>query len=100
MQRRFETMGQINYYENIIYIDPDLHERDMLKTLLHEIVEFINRNQEIGLSHHIITDLETGIMRAIMQNPHLFKIYVDEAERDVFENVGEKEEVEITVAEA
>ena len=94
MCRRFEVMGQINYHENIIYIDPDLHERDTLQTILHELIEFINRNNEIGLQHHVLTDLEIGLMGIIMQNATLFQIFVDEAKRDIFENVGEKDEEE------
>ena len=102
MCRRFDTMGQINYHENIIYLDPDFHERDTLQVILHELIEFINRNHELGLPHQVITALETGLMNIIMQNPHLFSIFVDEAQRDVFENVGgkdnEEEENNITTA--
>ena len=47
MERRFSNLGQICYYDNAIYIEPDLHERDMLQTILHEIFEFINRNRDI-----------------------------------------------------
>ncbi len=102
MCRRFDTMGQINYHENLIYLDPDFHERDTLQTILHELIEFINRNHELGLPHQVITALETGLMGILMQNPHLFQIFVDEAQRNVFENVGgtegEEEENNITTA--
>lgn len=100
MQDRWETLGQIDYYNNIVHLDPDLHERDMLTTVLHELIEFINRSQEIGLTHHVITVLETSLMQIITQNPHLFRIYVDEAERDIFENVGDKENEEAKVTTA
>jgi len=49
---------------------PILHQQS---TLLHEILETINKDNEIGLEHRQITTLATQLHQVITDNPNIFK---------------------------
>ncbi len=57
--------------------------RDMTtKVIIHEIIEQINDQLEIGLLHPQITQLETGIHDMLMHSPDIIERYLDQEEED------------------
>jgi hypothetical protein len=51
-----------------IFIDSTMKKQQQEATVLHEIIEAVNRMLEIDLEHHQIVLLETGLYQALNDN--------------------------------
>ena len=65
--------GKIRTGRAIIDLDNDMHP-DMAKaTILHEIIEAIDIENELSLEHHKVQSLATQLYQVINDNPEIFK---------------------------
>ena len=51
-----------------IYIDPDSTNEQLISTLIHEAIEMINAQLELGMNHQAICGIETGIYQFLTEN--------------------------------
>lgn len=73
------AMGQYNSRTCTISIADDLTPESGGSTLLHEVIEAINYQMDIGLKHRQIMALEHGLWQALQDHPDLFQPQVEHA---------------------
>lgn len=56
-----------------IAIDPSYSESRKTSTIIHELIEAINHELEVGLEHKQITLLESGLFQILTSNPKLIE---------------------------
>jgi len=68
-----ECSGKTRNMRSIIDLDEGM-EPDIAKaTLLHEIIEAIDTENQLKLKHHKIQSLATQLYQVIVDNPEMFK---------------------------
>jgi hypothetical protein len=60
--------GTILHFAKKIAIDPNTAESYQAECLLHEIIEALNRNNELDLAHTQITALSEGLFQVLRDN--------------------------------
>ena len=65
---RHSKFGQHDFFRQEILLDADLPDRAKQSSLVHEIIEAINYNYELGLEHNKITTLETALYQILSDN--------------------------------
>lgn len=66
------AIGACYFTENRIWVDTCAPEQQQEATLIHEIIEFIDRAMEIKLEHKQISCLESGLYQVLKDN-HLLR---------------------------
>jgi hypothetical protein len=69
---KYQLLGQVQHYVHAIVLDGAVGDIDRVSTLIHEIIEVINKRYEIGLSHETITILENQLFSVLFRNVDLF----------------------------
>ena len=64
-----DRIGQCNVARNRIEIGSYLPEDKKMSTLLHEVLEWINGEYDLGLTHQAISSLEQSLYAFMRQNP-------------------------------
>lgn len=67
------SYGQMRPADMKIVIDSTIAKPMQESTFLHEIIEVINTNLELGMEHKIISALEAGLYQVIKDNPKVFQ---------------------------
>jgi hypothetical protein len=65
----YELLGQIRHYDHEIDIDDTIGTSDYVSTVIHEVMEAINRRYGMDLNHSVITVLEVGFFQFLRDNP-------------------------------
>lgn len=68
-----DRFGLCNHMKGEIIIDSIQPSEHQEATLIHEIIEKINSDNELGLVHRQITALGTQLHQVIKDNPEMFK---------------------------
>jgi hypothetical protein len=63
-----DQAGSTNIGKQIIFIDPAQHAQSAETTVLHEMIEILNYQLELNLSHPTIMQLESGLYEALTSN--------------------------------
>ena len=83
---RFGVVGQTDFFGMSILMDSNLTEDQTLVTLLHEIIECINKKYYLSLPHDLINALEVHIFETLINNPHFLKELLRYAQRYIKTN--------------
>lgn len=62
------AFGHMKHGTNEIFINENTSPSQQVSTLIHEIIEFINFQLELNLTHPQICGLETGLYQALAGN--------------------------------
>ena len=54
--------------EQILQVADDLHQQQMVTTVLHEIIEALNYHLGLDLDHSVIMALEAGLYQSLTDN--------------------------------
>ena len=73
------SYGQMRPAEMKIVIDSTIAKPMQESTFLHEIIEILNTNLELGMEHKVISAMEAGLYQVIKDNPNMF---LPEAEKN------------------
>jgi hypothetical protein len=68
VQPMVNATGCCNNESQDITIDADAHPETQATVLLHEVLEAINASLNLGLKHHVISALETGLYGVLTTN--------------------------------
>jgi hypothetical protein len=68
-----QCYGKVSNVRALIKIDEELSPDLMKATLLHEIFEALNAENEYNLPHRVITGLATQFYQVIHDNPEMFE---------------------------
>ncbi|MFA5745688.1 MAG: hypothetical protein WCX79_01230 [Candidatus Paceibacterota bacterium] len=68
-----ESYGKTVFESASIHIDDTLSQDMSLATLLHEVIEVINEENELKLEHRAIQTLATQLFQVLKDNPEVFK---------------------------
>jgi hypothetical protein len=60
--------GSTNFNKQVILIDKDLTNDNKVSTLVHEILEILNSQNDLNLTHQTISTLEAGLYQVIKDN--------------------------------
>jgi len=63
-----QAWGLADFSKQVITIDARCGKNRQRLTLLHEIIEVINNNQEMGLEHRTISALEAALFQVLEDN--------------------------------
>lgn len=63
-----ESAGVCSVGQQTIMVDGSLCKQQLKSTVLHEMIEAVNRHLELELSHHQIVLLEAGLYNALTEN--------------------------------
>jgi len=66
---RFGVVGQTDFFNQTILIDSNLSEDQTLVTLLHEMIECVNKKYYMDLPHDLINALEVHLFETLINNP-------------------------------
>ena len=69
---KYQLLGQVQHYVHAIILDGAVGDIDRVSTLIHEILEVINKRYEMGLPHETITVLENQLFSVLFRNVDLF----------------------------
>jgi Zn-dependent peptidase ImmA (M78 family) len=64
--------GECNHRQLVITIDGGAHQDRQKQTLLHEVLEAVNHEYHIDLSHNQIEQLECAMFAFLRDNPGVF----------------------------
>lgn len=68
-----DSSGKVVFGSAVIHIDETL-QYDMAKaTLLHEVIEVINEENELKMKHRVIQTLATQLFQVLKDNPDVFR---------------------------
>ena len=67
-----DSSGKIVFGSATIHIDETLQHDMALATLLHEVVEVINEENELKMKHRVIQTLATQLFQVLKDNPDVF----------------------------
>ena len=70
---RFGVVGQTDFFNQSILVDSNITEDQTLVTILHEMLECINKKYYLSLPHDLINALEVHIFETLMNNPVYLK---------------------------
>lgn len=87
---RHQVCGQTDFYNENILLDANLTEAETLSTILHEIMEFLNKKHKLGLEHDIICSLEALLFDVMANNPAYIEVLLDYARRYTYGSEAEK----------
>lgn len=73
LMERFNVYGQTDLFNNTILIESNLTEPEALSTILHEILEIINRKHILGLDHDTLQKLEVMLFAVFADNPRFME---------------------------
>lgn len=68
-----ECTGKVIGKKCKILLDKDMCEDMILATLLHEVIEIINGENQLKLEHHVIQTLATQIYQVLQDNKTIFQ---------------------------
>ena len=68
-----ESYGKVIFESASIHLDDTLTQDVSLSTLLHEIIEVINEENELKLEHRTIQTLGTQLYAVLKDNPRVFE---------------------------
>ena len=68
-----QCYGKVSNIKATIKLDEDLSPDIMKATLLHEILEALNAENEYNLPHRVIQGLATQLYQVINDNPEMFE---------------------------
>jgi len=68
-----ESYGKVIFESATIHLDETLVSDMALVTLLHEVFEVINEENELKLEHRAIQTLATQLFQVLKDNPEVFK---------------------------
>ena len=68
-----ESYGKVVFEYASIHLDDTLTNDMALATLLHEVIEVINEENELKLEHRAIQTLATQLFQVLKDNPDVFK---------------------------
>jgi len=68
-----ESYGKVVFECASIHLDDTLTNDMALATLLHEVIEVINEENELKLEHRAIQTLATQLFQVLKDNPDVFK---------------------------
>lgn len=69
-----DQFGTMNQNTLTIRLNKNKAQSQINETLLHEIIEALNHDLEIGLEHHQISEIEAGLYQVLKDN----KLHFDE----------------------
>jgi len=67
------SYGQMRPVDMKIVIDSTIAKPMQESTFLHEIIEVLNTNLELGMEHKVISAMESGLYQVIKDNPGMFR---------------------------
>lgn len=73
MLERFGVAGQTDFYNDTILVDSNMTEGNTLSTILHELLECMNKRFSMELHHELIDELEAHLFSVLVDNPALLK---------------------------
>ena len=62
------AFGKASLGDSRIYIDSDMTPEQRLSTILHEALEMMNMQLELGMPHAAICGIETGMYQFLTEN--------------------------------
>ena len=68
-----DSSGKVVFGSAVIHIDETLQYDMALATLLHEVIEVINEENELKMKHRVIQTLATQLFQVLKDNPDVFK---------------------------
>jgi hypothetical protein len=68
-----ESYGKVIFESASIHLDDTLTNDMFLATLLHEVIEVINEENELKLEHRAIQTLATQLFQVLKDNQDVFK---------------------------
>lgn len=68
-----ESYGMVIFESAAIHLDETLCPDMALSTLLHEVIEVINEENQLKLKHRAIQTLATQLFQVLRDNPEVFK---------------------------
>jgi hypothetical protein len=69
----FGYLGRISFQTLEIQIDGSVVTERQEQTFLHEILEAINKEYDVDLTHHQIEQLEGALYQVVKDNPTIFQ---------------------------
>lgn len=67
------SIGSCQPIHNKVWIEKDIPKTQQESTFLHEIIEVINSNNDLGMTHQQISTLETQLYQVLKENQLLKK---------------------------
>jgi len=68
-----DASGKIIFGSAVIHLDETLQHDMALATLLHEVIEVINEENELKLKHRVIQTLATQLFQVLKDNEGVFE---------------------------
>ncbi len=68
-----DSSGKIIFGSAVIHLDETLCPDMALATLLHEVIEAINEENELKMKHRVIQTLATQLFQVLKDNPEVFR---------------------------
>jgi len=68
-----DSSGKIVFDSAVIHLDETLCPDMALATLLHEVIESINEENELKMKHRVIQTLGTQLFQVLKDNPGVFE---------------------------
>lgn len=68
-----ESYGKTIFESASIHLDETLMHDMALATLLHEVIEVINEENELKMKHRVIQTLATQLFQVLKDNPDVFE---------------------------
>lgn len=65
--------GKVDFTKAQIHLEESLDPKMMMATIIHEILETINEENEYKLPHRTIQSMATQLFQVIEDNPEVFK---------------------------
>lgn len=88
---RFGVIGQTDFFNQSILVDSNITEDQTLVTILHEMIECINKKYYLELPHDLINALEVHLFETLTNNPIYLKELLQYAKRYSVDSEGTKE---------
>jgi len=67
-----DSSGKVVFGSAVIHLDETLQHDMALATLLHEVIEVINEENELKLKHRVIQTLATQLFQVLKDNEGVF----------------------------
>lgn len=67
-RKELGAFGKASLSDGIMYIDTDMTDTQTISTIIHEALEMMNGQLELGMHHAAICGVETGMYQFLIDN--------------------------------
>jgi len=71
-----DHLGEAHYDEREVLIKRNLSPKEAIKTILHELLHFIDYYYDLKLKHQNIYDLEEPLYQLMSKNPEFIEMFI------------------------